>query len=109
MTTNEYGAIAVANDAVVAARDITRVYGEGDTAVSALRGITVDIPVGQLTAVVGPSGSGKSTLMHILAGLDRPTSGSVEIDHTEITTLGDAALTKLRRRHIGFVFQFFNL
>jgi len=106
---NEYTAVAVANDAVVAARDITRVYGEGDTAVSALRGVTVDIPVGQLTAVVGPSGSGKSTLMHILAGLDRPTTGSVEIDHTEITTLGDADLTKLRRRHIGFVFQFFNL
>ena len=70
--TNEYAAVAVANDSVVAARDITRVYGEGDTAVSALRGITVDIPVRQLTAVVGPSGSGKSTLMHILAGLDRP-------------------------------------
>ena len=73
--TNEYAAIAVANDSVVTARDITRVYGEGDTAVSALRGVTVDIPVRQLTAVVGPSGSGKSTLMHILAGLDRPTTG----------------------------------
>jgi len=107
--TNEYATVAVVNDSVVTARDITRVYGEGDTAVSALRGVTVDIPVRQLTAVVGPSGSGKSTLMHILAGLDRPTTGSVEIDHTEITTLGDADLTKLRRRHIGFVFQFFNL
>src|SRR6478736_6635774 len=107
--TNEYAAVAVVNDSVVTARDITRVYGEGDTAVSALRGVTVDIPVRQLTAVVGPSGSGKSTLMHILAGLDRPTTGSVEIDHTEITTLGDADLTKLRRQHIGFVFQFFNL
>ncbi len=106
---NPGGAVASTNGSVVAAQDLTRVYGEGDTAVSALRGVTVDIPMGQLTAVVGPSGSGKSTLMHILAGLDRPTSGSVQIDHTEITTLGDTDLTKLRRRHIGFVFQFFNL
>jgi putative ABC transport system ATP-binding protein len=106
---NGNGVLASANGSVVAARDVTRVYGEGDTAVSALRGVSVEIPVGRLTAVVGPSGSGKSTLMHILAGLDRPTSGSVEIDHTEITTLGDTDLTKLRRRHIGFVFQFFNL
>ena len=106
---NGNGVLASANGSVVAARDVTRVYGEGDTAVSALRGVSVDIPVGQLTAVVGPSGSGKSTLMHILAGLDRPTSGSVQIDHTEITTLGDTDLTKLRRQHIGFVFQFFNL
>jgi putative ABC transport system ATP-binding protein len=106
---NGNGVLAPANGSVVAARDVTRVYGEGDTAVSALRGVSVDIPVGQLTAVVGPSGSGKSTLMHILAGLDRPTSGSVQIDHTEITTLGDTDLTKLRRQHIGFVFQFFNL
>jgi putative ABC transport system ATP-binding protein len=94
---------------VVAARGITRVYGEGDTAVAALRGVDVDIAAGQLTAVMGSSGSGKSTLMHILAGLDKPTSGSVHLDGTEITTLGDTALTKLRRRHIGFVFQFFNL
>jgi putative ABC transport system ATP-binding protein len=94
---------------VVTAQDVTRVYGEGDTAVEALRGVSVDIPKGQLTAVVGPSGSGKSTLMHILAGLDHPTRGSVYIDGTEITTLNDADLTRLRRRHIGFVFQFFNL
>jgi putative ABC transport system ATP-binding protein len=94
---------------VVAARGITRVYGEGDTAVAALRGVDVDIAAGQLTAVMGSSGSGKSTLMHILAGLDKPTSGSVHLDGTEINTLGDTALTKLRRRHIGFVFQFFNL
>jgi putative ABC transport system ATP-binding protein len=109
VSANPGGAVASTNGSVVAAQDVTRVYGEGDTAVSALRGVTVDIPMGQLTAVVGPSGSGKSTLMHILAGLDRPTSGSVQIDHTEITTLGDTDLTKLRRRHIGFVFQFFNL
>jgi putative ABC transport system ATP-binding protein len=93
----------------VAAREITRRYGEGDTAVEALRGVSLEVPRGQLTAVMGPSGSGKSTLMHILAGLDRPTSGSVEIDGTEITTLKDNELTRLRRRHIGFVFQFFNL
>jgi putative ABC transport system ATP-binding protein len=97
------------NGAVVVARDISRVYGEGDTAVAALRGVDVAIPLGRLTAVMGPSGSGKSTLMHILAGLDKPTSGSVHIDGTEITTLDDTALTKLRRKHIGFIFQFFNL
>src|SRR5262249_28535485 len=86
-----------------------RRYGEGDTAVDALRGVSVDIAPGKATAVMGPSGSGKSTLMHILAGLDKPTSGSVGIAGTEITTLGDNDLTKLRREHIGFVFQFFNL
>ena len=97
------------NGAVVVARDVTRRYGAGDTAVDALRGVSVDIAPGKATAVMGPSGSGKSTLMHILAGLDKPTSGSVGIAGTEITTLGDNDLTKLRREHIGFVFQFFNL
>jgi len=97
------------NGAVVVARDVSRRYGEGETAVDALRGVSVDIDRGRLTAVMGPSGSGKSTLMHILAGLDKPTSGSVEVAGTEITTLGDNDLTKLRREHIGFVFQFFNL
>ena len=94
---------------VVAAGEVTRRYGKGDAAVDALRGVSLDVARGQLTAVMGPSGSGKSTLMHILAGLDQPTSGSVSIDGTEITTLGDTELTKLRRQHIGFVFQFFNL
>jgi putative ABC transport system ATP-binding protein len=94
---------------VVRADDVVRVYGEGDTAVRALRGVSVQIEPGQLTAVMGPSGSGKSTLMHILAGLDKPTSGSVQIDGIEITTLGDNDLTRLRRKHIGFIFQFFNL
>ena len=94
---------------VVAARDLGRRYGAGDTAVDALRGVSLEIPRGHLTAVMGPSGSGKSTLMHILAGLDKPSTGSVEIDGTELTTLKDNDLTKLRRRHIGFVFQFFNL
>jgi putative ABC transport system ATP-binding protein len=95
--------------AVVAADDVTRRYGEGETAVDALRGISLDVAQGQLTAVMGPSGSGKSTLMHILAGLDKPTSGTVTVSGTEITKLKDSELTKLRRRHIGFVFQFFNL
>jgi putative ABC transport system ATP-binding protein len=101
--------VEATNGAVVVARDVTRRYGAGDTAVDALRGVSVEVPAGQLTAVMGPSGSGKSTLMHILAGLDRPTSGSVAIAGTEITDLGDTDLTKLRREHIGFVFQFFNL
>jgi putative ABC transport system ATP-binding protein len=96
-------------DAVVSARDLVRRYGEGDTAVAALRGVSLDIDRGRLTAVMGPSGSGKSTLMHILAGLDRPTSGEVSVAGVEIADLDDAALTKLRRDHIGFIFQFFNL
>ena len=94
---------------VVVARDVTRRYGQGQTCVDALRGVSVDIEMGRLTAVMGPSGSGKSTLMHILAGLDKPTSGSVELAGQEITKLSDGDLTKLRRKHIGFVFQFFNL
>jgi len=94
---------------VVAAEDVTRRYGEGETAVDALRGVSLEVSRGQLTAVMGPSGSGKSTLMHILAGLDRPTSGEVQIEGIEITKLKDTDLTKLRRRHIGFIFQFFNL
>jgi putative ABC transport system ATP-binding protein len=91
------------------ARDLVKVYGSGETAVRALDGVSVDFPVGQLTAVMGPSGSGKSTLLHCLAGLDRPDSGTVSIGDTEITGMKDAALTKLRRDRIGFVFQAFNL
>jgi putative ABC transport system ATP-binding protein len=94
---------------VIDARGLTRRYGTGDTSVDALAGVSLEIPRGRLTAVMGPSGSGKSTLMHILAGLDHPTSGSVEIDGVDITKLNDKHLTRLRRRHIGFVFQFFNL
>ena len=98
-----------ANGTVVQANDLTRIYGEGETAVRALQGVSLDIPKGDLTAIMGPSGSGKSTLMHILAGLDKPTAGEVAIAGTSITRLGDSDLTKLRREHIGFVFQFFNL
>jgi len=93
----------------VAARDLTRRYGEGEMAVDALRGVSLAVAEGALVAVMGPSGSGKSTLMHLLAGLDRPTGGEVWIDGTQIGALGDSEITKLRRRHIGFVFQFFNL
>src|SRR5688572_13452999 len=95
--------------AVVTARNLVRRYGEGDAAVDALRGVSVDIDEGRLTAVMGPSGSGKSTLMHILAGLDQPTSGEVYVAGEDVTRMDDTELTKLRRDHIGFIFQFFNL
>jgi putative ABC transport system ATP-binding protein len=94
---------------VVSAHDVVRRYGSGDTAVDALRSVSVDIDRGRLTAVMGPSGSGKSTLMHILAGLDKPTSGEVSVAGVDITGLDDTELTRLRRDHIGFIFQFFNL
>jgi putative ABC transport system ATP-binding protein len=94
---------------VVKGTDIVRRYGDGDTAVDALRSVSVDIAEGRLTAVMGPSGSGKSTLMHILAGLDKPTSGAVSVAGVEVTDLDDTELTVLRRDHIGFIFQFFNL
>ena len=90
-------------------------YGESGlppaavSAVDALVGVSIDVPVGQFTAVMGPSGSGKSTLMHILAGLDQPTEGTVTIAGLQISSMSDGELTRLRRRHIGFVFQFFNL
>jgi len=94
---------------VVTAHDISRRYGEGDTAVDALAEVSLEIEPGKLTAVMGPSGSGKSTLMHILAALDRPTSGYVTIAGTRLGELNDKEITKIRRRHIGFIFQFFNL
>jgi putative ABC transport system ATP-binding protein len=96
-------------DHVVTARGVSRRYGDGDTAIEALRGVSLDIARGRLTAVMGPSGSGKSTLMHILAGLDRPTAGEVTVAGVDIAALPDDELTKLRRDHIGFIFQFFNL
>jgi putative ABC transport system ATP-binding protein len=97
------------SNVVVTASELTRRYGEGESAVDALRGVSLDIPRGQFSAVMGPSGSGKSTLMHILAGLDTPTSGRVTIEGQEITSMDDGELTLLRRKHIGFIFQFFNL
>jgi putative ABC transport system ATP-binding protein len=100
---------AAGPQSVVSGTQLTRRYGEGDTAVDALRGVSLDVRKGELTAVMGPSGSGKSTLMHILAGLDRPTTGEVTIAGTMLSKLNDTELTKLRREHIGFVFQFFNL
>jgi putative ABC transport system ATP-binding protein len=93
----------------VAAAGLTRTYGAGDSAVHALRGVSLDLPAGEFTAVMGPSGSGKSTLMHLLAGLDTPSAGSVEVAGHDITRMKDRDLTRLRRKHIGFVFQSFNL
>ena len=95
--------------AAVAAVDLVKVYGSGDTVVRALGGVTVEFLTARFTAIMGPSGSGKSTLMHCLAGLDTPTSGSVRIGAAELSGLPDRALTLLRRNHVGFVFQSFNL
>jgi putative ABC transport system ATP-binding protein len=96
-------------DSIVTATDVRRRFGEGDAAVNALAGVSVGFERGRFSAIMGPSGSGKSTLMHILAGLDRPTSGTVTIDGVDLTGLDDAALTRLRRDKLGFVFQFYNL
>jgi putative ABC transport system ATP-binding protein len=88
---------------------VTKVYGKGETAVRALDGVDVDLRAGEFTAIMGPSGSGKSTLMHCLAGLDRVTSGTIELGGTSIADMGERELTKLRRRNVGFIFQAFNL
>jgi putative ABC transport system ATP-binding protein len=93
----------------VSATALARTYGDGDSSVHALRGVSLTLPAGQFTAVMGPSGSGKSTLMHLLAGLDTPTSGTVQVAGHDITRMKDRELTRLRRKHIGFVFQSFNL
>src|ERR1044072_9262820 len=97
------------SDPIVSTTELTRVYGEGETAVHALRGVTTSFPSGQYAAIMGPSGSGKSTLMHLLAGLDKPTSGSVVVDGHELAHLDDKGLTRMRRDRLGFVFQAFNL
>src|SRR6185436_11313707 len=97
------------SDPIVSTSELTRVYGEGETAVHALRGVTTGFPSGQFAAIMGPSGSGKSTLMHLLAGLDKPSSGSVIVDGNELAHLDDKGLTRLRRDRLGFVFQAFNL
>ena len=107
--TEEQAAGKATGGTVVQATGITRIYGEGETEVRALNGCSLAVSRGELTAVMGPSGSGKSTMMHILAGLDRPTEGSVTIEGADITKLNDNELTKLRREHVGFIFQFFNL
>jgi putative ABC transport system ATP-binding protein len=99
----------LASRPIVSTTELRRVYGEGETAVHALAGVTVSFPAGQYAAIMGPSGSGKSTLMHLLAGLDRPTSGSVVVDGKELANLDDKELTRLRRDRLGFVFQAFNL
>ena len=109
MLTHTSAAAAPATSIAVAARRVTRQYGDGESAVHALRGVSLEVPAGQFTAVMGPSGSGKSTLMHLLAGLDRPTNGRVTIGGVDITEMPDKQLTRLRRQHIGFVFQQFNL
>lgn len=95
--------------AAISAVDVSKIYGNGDTAVVALAGVSLEVPRGQFAAVMGPSGSGKSTLMHCLAGLDSTTSGSIRLDGTEITDLSDNKLTQLRRDQVGFIFQSFNL
>jgi putative ABC transport system ATP-binding protein len=100
---------ATATSLIVSTAELHRTYGEGEAAVHALRGVTIGFPAGQFTAIMGPSGSGKSTLMHLLAGLDRPTSGSVVVDGQELANLDDKRLTALRRDKLGFVFQAFNL
>ena len=104
-----WNAMPDASRGIVSARNVHRRYGEGDAAVDALRGVSVDFAAGRFTAIMGPSGSGKSTLMNVLAGLDRPTEGTVALDGVEITGLDDGKLTQLRRDKLGFVFQFFNL
>ena len=109
MLTHTSAAAAPATSIAVAARRVTRQSGDGESAVHALRGVSLEVPAGQFTAVMGPSGSGKSTLMHLLAGLDRPTNGRVTIGGVDITEMPDKQLTRLRRQHIGFVFQQFNL
>ena len=109
MATTDQTTVSAPSGVAVEACGLTRRYGEGETAVDALRGVDLTVRSGELVAVMGPSGSGKSTLMHILAGLDTPTSGTVSIAGTEIAGLSDKKLTHLRRDHVGFVFQFFNL
>src|SRR4051812_18871332 len=108
MESSEHRSPTVRDGTIVSAREISRRFGEGDAAVDALVGVSTDFERGRFSAIMGPSGSGKSTLMHILAGLDRPTAGAVVLDETEITSLDDGDLTKLRRDKLGFIFQFFN-
>jgi putative ABC transport system ATP-binding protein len=109
LATEQLATDAPADDPAVRTVGLTKVYGSGDNAVCAVDDVTLDLPRGRFTAVMGPSGSGKSTLMHVVAGLDTPTSGSVQLGGTELAGMNDKALTALRRDRIGFVFQQFNL
>jgi len=106
---NTNGAQTTTNGAVVSATDVSRRYGEGEAAVDALQGVSLDVQPGELVAVMGASGSGKSTLMHLLAALDKPTGGTIKIAGQDVGSLSDRDVTLLRRKHVGFVFQFFNL
>jgi putative ABC transport system ATP-binding protein len=96
-------------ESIVTATEVRRRFGEGAAAVDALDGVSVSFERGRFSAIMGPSGSGKSTLLHVLAGLDRPTGGSIVLDGVELTELDEGELTQLRRDKLGFVFQFFNL
>jgi putative ABC transport system ATP-binding protein len=109
VTTHHPVTTATGPRAVVSTRDLVKTYGTGDAAVHALDGVTLDLPAARFTAVMGPSGSGKSTLMHLMAGLDVPTSGAVFVDGVDLAKLSDRKLTQLRRDRLGFVFQSFNL
>jgi putative ABC transport system ATP-binding protein len=109
ITVPDRDGVLTPSEVAVRARGLERHHGSGDTTVHALRGVDLDVRSERLTAVMGPSGSGKSTLMHLLAGLDQPDGGQVWIGETEVTGLDDDGLTALRRDHIGFIFQFFNL
>ncbi len=94
---------------IVETENLTRIYGSGEAEVRALDGVSLHVDTGEFVAVMGPSGCGKSTLLHLIGGLDRPTRGLVRIEGQDLSTLDDDALTDLRREHIGFIFQFFNL
>jgi putative ABC transport system ATP-binding protein len=94
---------------VIALRDVHKVFRQGDTEVPALAGVSLEVAAGEFVSIMGPSGSGKSTLLHLMGGLDAPSSGEVLIDGTSLARLSDDEVTLLRRRRIGFVFQFFNL
>jgi putative ABC transport system ATP-binding protein len=109
VTDEELSTAAAVEIPAVAATDVTRRYGVGDSAVDAVRGVSLTIPATEFVAIMGPSGSGKSTLMHLLAGLDVPTGGRVAIAGRDLGTMTDRQLTRLRREHVGFVFQAFNL
>ncbi|WP_408636232.1 ABC transporter ATP-binding protein [Nocardioides mangrovicus] len=109
MTTTQQQTGSQQTALAASARDLVRTYGSGETAVTALAGVDLDVAAGRFTAIMGPSGSGKSTLMHCLAGLDTPTSGSVVVGGVELAGLDDTRLTLFRREHVGFVFQSFNL